>query len=134
MLESQRRKTFRMSRFLSDPILYPKDQRIFTVLMVVAQALFFIEKKSFTSAEERIDRLKNYSNRQLKKEEYLRVNQFIRLLQQLNKAEFQVDKLSNTQKYLDKLSSSKFLNRGLISELEIIPLEKLWEMLLSRLK
>lgn len=134
VLESQRRKTFRLSRFLSDPILYPKDQRIFTVLMVVAQALFFIEKKSFTSAEERIDRLKNYSNRQLKKEEYHRVNQFIKLLQQLSKAEFQVEKLSNTQKYHDKLTESKFLYRGLISELEIIPLEKLWEMVLSRLK
>ncbi len=134
LLESQRRKTFRQSRFLSDPILYPKDQRIFTVLMVVAQVLFFIEKKSFTSAEERIDRLKNYANRQLKKEEYNRVNQFIRLLQQLSKANFQVDKLSNTRKYLDKLDESKFLYRGLISELEIIPLEKLWELTLSRLK
>ncbi len=134
VLESQRRKAFRQSRFLADPILYPKDQRIFTVLMVVAQVLFFIEKKSFTSAEERIDRLKNYANRQLKKEEYHRVNQFIRLLQQLSKADFQVAKLSNTQKYLDKLSDSQFHYRGLISELEIIPLERLWEMVLSRLK
>ncbi len=134
VLESQRRKAFRLSRFLADPILYPKDQRIFTVLMVVAQVLFFIEKKSFTSAEERIDRLKNYSNRQLKKEEYHRINQFIRLLQQLSKANFQVEKISNTQKYLDKLSESKFLYRGLNSELEIIPLERLWDMVLSKLK
>ena len=102
--------------------------------MVVAQFLFFIEKKSFTSAEERIDRLKNYSNRQLKKEEYHRINQFIRLLQQLSKAKFQVEKISNTQKYLDKLSESKFLYRGLNSELEIIPLERLWDMVLSKLK
>ncbi len=134
VLETQRRKMFRLSRFLSDPILYPKDHRIFTVLMVVAQVLFFIEKKSFTSAEERIDRLKNYANRQLKKEEYYRVIQFIRLLQQLSKADFQVSRLSNTQKYHDKLTERKFLYRGLISELEVIPFEKLWELILSRLK
>jgi len=134
VLETQRRKMFRLSRFLSDPILYPKDHRIFTVLMVVAQVLFFIEKKSYTSAEERIDRLKNYANRQLKKEEYNRVIQFIRLLQQLSKANFQVEKLSNTQKYLDKLSENEFHYRGLISELEVIPLEKLWQMILNRLK
>jgi len=96
VLETQRRKMFRLSRFLSDPILYPKDQRIFTVLMVVAQ--------------------------------------FIRLLMQLSKAEFQVSRLSNTQKYLDKLQEREFNYRGLISELEVIPFEKLWEMILSRLK
>jgi len=134
VLETQRRKMFRLSRFLSDPILYPKDQRIFTVLMVIAQVLFCIEKKSFTSAEERIDRLKNYANRQLKKEQYHRVIQFIRLLMQLNKAEFQVSKLSNTQKYLDKLSERQFNYRGLNSELEVIPFERLWEIILSRLK
>ena len=134
VLETQRRKMFRLSRFLSDPILYPKDQRIFTVLMVIAQVLFCIEKKSFTSAEERIDRLKNYANRQLKKEQYHRVIQFIRLLMQLSKADFQVSRLSNTQKYLDKLNERQFNYRGLISELEVIPFERLWEIILSRLK
>jgi hypothetical protein len=134
ILKMQNRKKFRLSRFLNDPVLYPKDQRIYTVLLVVAQLLFLLEKKSYSAATERIDRLKGYANRQLKKDEFHRAIQFIRLLQQLAKADFQVKNLSNTQKYLEKLEEQSFKYRGIISEIEIIPYERLWEMILERLK
>ena len=101
--------------------------------MVVAQLLFLLEKKSYNAATERIDRLKSYANRQLKKEEYHRAIQFIRLLQQLSKAEFQVEHLSNTDKYYNRLIETPFFYRGLTSELEVIPYEKLWNLILSRL-
>lgn len=133
VLLTQRRKTFRVSRFINDPVLYPKDQRIFTVLMVIAQMLFLIEKKSYNNAAERIDRLKSYANRQLKKEEYFRTIQFIRLLQQLVKADFQIENLSNVDKYYNRLIEEPFFYRGLISELEVLPYEKLWNMILARL-
>lgn len=134
VLLTQRKKSFRLSRFLNDPILYPKDQRIFTVHMVVAQILFFIEKKGFNAVVEHIDRLKNYANRQLKKEEYFRAIQFIRLLQQLSKADFKVSQLSNVDKYYNRLIEVPFFYRGIISELEIIPYEKLWNLILKRLQ
>ncbi len=134
VIRSQKRKNFRLSRFLNDPILYPKDQRIFTVLMVVAQLLFFLEKKSFNAVTERVDRLKSYANRQLKKEEYFRAIQFIRLLQQLAKADYNPDKLSNVEKYYNRLVEQPFFFRGLISELEVIPYDKLWNMILAKLR
>ncbi len=134
ILKTQKKRNFRLSRFLNDPILYPKDQRIFTVLMVIAQILFFIEKKSFNAVTERVDRLKTYANRQLKKEEYFRAIQFIRLLQQVIKAEFDVEKLSNTEKYYQRLIEQPFFFRGLISELEVIPYDKLWNMVLRKLQ
>ena len=81
-----------------------------------------------------IDRLKNYANRQLKKEEYFRLIQFIRLLQQLSKAEYKLESLSNTEKYLNRLEDTPFCYRGLLSELEIIPYEQLWKIIVSRLK
>ena len=133
ILQTQRRKNFRLSRFLNNPILYPKDQRIFTVLLVIAQVLFLLEKKSFNAATERVDRLKNYANRQLKREEYFRAIQFIRLLQQLSKAEYKVEELSNVEKYYNRLIETPFSYRGLLSELEVIPYAKLWNMILARL-
>lgn len=134
ILLTQRKKTFRLSRFLNDPVLYPKDQRIFTVMMVIAQILFLLEKKSYNNVTERVDRLKTYANRQLKKEEYYRTVQFIRLLQQLVKADYQVDNLSNTEKYYNRLVETPFFYRGLLHELEVIPYEKLWNLILSRLR
>lgn len=134
ILQTHRKKNFRLSRFLNDPILYPKDQRIFTVHMVVAQILFFMEKKSYNAVSERVDRLKSYANRQLKKDEYFRLIQFIRLMQQLSKAEYHVDKLSNTEKYYQRLLDQPFFYRGIITELEVIPFEKLWNLVLARLQ
>jgi hypothetical protein len=101
--------------------------------MVIAQMLFLIEKKNYNNAAERIDRLKSYANRQLKKEEYFRTIQFIRLLQQLVKADFQIENLSNVDKYYNRLIEEPFFYRGLISELEVLPYEKLWNMVLARL-
>ncbi len=134
VLRSQRRKTFKPARFLNDPLNYPKDQRVFMVLLTIAQFLFFLEKNSFNRMTETIETLKTYANRQLKKEEYFRSIQFIRLLQQLAKAEFDVESLSNTEKYYDRLIQTPFFYRGLLPELEVIPYEKLWKIVLSRLK
>ena len=134
VLKMQKKKAFRLSRFLNDPILYPKDQRVFTVLMVIAQILFFLEKKSYGAVTERTERLKSYANRQLKKEEYYRAIQFIRLLQQLSKADFQLSNLSNTEKYYTRLIETPFFFRGIISELEVIPYEKLWNMILQMIE
>jgi len=134
VLAASKRKVFRIPRFINAPVLYPKDQRIFTLHMVVAQLLFLLEKKQYNQAVERIERLKSYANRQLKKEEFFRPIQFIRLLQQLAKADFQLDNLSNIDKYYDRLIEVPFYYRGMINELEIIPYEKLWNYILSRLK
>jgi hypothetical protein len=134
VLRRQNRKTFRVQKFLTDPILYPKEMRIFTIFMLIAQLLFNIETKQYANANDLIDRLKNYANRQLKKEEFYRLIQFIRLLQQLSKANFKLDELSNTEKYVTRLHEFPFTYRGLVSELEVLPYEKLWEIVVSRLK
>lgn len=130
---AQKKKPFRVARFLNDPLLYPKDQRIFTVIMIIAQILFYLDKRSYNSVTERIDRLKSYATRQLKKEEYFRAAQFVKLLQQLNKSGYQKTNLSNIEKYYDRLKERPFNYKGKINDLEIIPYEDLWDHILTKL-
>ena len=108
--------------------------RIFTIFLIIAQVLFLFEQKQYSNASELIDRLKNYANRQLKKEDYFRLIAFIRLLQQLAKADFKINELTSTEKYVVRLHEVPFSYRGLISELEVIPYEQLWQILLRRVK
>ena len=108
--------------------------RIFTIFLIIAQVLFLLEQKQHTQATEMIDRLKNYANRQLKKEDYFRLIAFIRLLQQLSKADFKFNDLTGTEKYVARLNEQPFCYRGLISELEVIPYEQLWQIILKRMK
>jgi hypothetical protein len=131
---AHRKRINKTSKFLNDNILYPKDQRIFTVHFVVAQIMYYLDKSNYSAVTERIDRLKNYANRQLKPEEYYRAINFIRLIQQLAKAEYQVEDLSNVDKYYNRLIDTPFYFRGLVQEMEVIPYEKLWNMMLKSVK
>jgi len=101
--------------------------------MIIAQILFFLDKRSYNSVTERIDRLKSYATRQLKKEEYFRAAQFVKLLQQLNKSGYQKENLSNVDKYYERLLEKPFNYKGKINELEIIPYQDLWNHILQKI-
>ncbi len=131
--QASKRKTFKVQKFLSDPVVHSKEAKVLTVHTLVAQALFHIKRKSFPAADEVIEKLKIYANRQLKPEDYYRTVQFIRLMQQLPKADYKKNELSNTEKYYNRLLTAPFNYRGLLHELEVIPYEKLWDIVLEQL-
>ena len=114
--------------------MYPKDMRLFTIFLLIAQVLFLIEQKQFAQATELIDRLKNYANRQLKREDFVRLIAFIRLLQQAAKAEFKRDELVGTEKYLQRFAETPYNYRGLTDEMEVIPYEQLWTIVMKRMR
>ena len=134
VLHAQARRTFRLSTFLNNPLIYPKHLRTFTVHLVVAQFLFLLEKGNYQQATERVERLRGYATKQLTREGQFRMVHFIRLLQQLAKADYDVKKLSGAEKYYNRLIDTPYIYRGIIKELEIVPFEKLWNYILGRLK
>lgn len=134
ILRQQQKKRFPINPFLKKIPDFSKEERIFEVLTLILQILLYIENKKYTTAIMLINQLKNMANRQLKQEGYLRTIQFIRLLRQLERANFNVEELNNIQKFLDALGEQPFAYRGIIKDLEIIRYEKLWEMLIGRLR
>ncbi len=133
ILKAQQTKRFKVRQFLADPILYPRHQRMFTVQKVIVQMLFFLERNQYNQAADCVDRLRSYARRQLKKDEYVRVVNFIRLLQQLAKVDFDPQRVQGADKYLTRLEAHPFFYRGLLYELEVVPYEQLWQFLLQRL-
>lgn len=133
LLNIAEKRNFRTGRFLNDPVLYPKELRIFTVHLLVAQILFLLDAKNFPEITDRIDRLRSYATKQLDRVKDYRTIQFIRLLQQLPRANFKITELNHSDKHYDLLVEQAFSYQGTISGLEIIPYEKLWNYILSRL-
>ena len=131
---AQRSKTFKLTKFLTDPILFPKEYRILTIHVIIAQILFLLDKRNFVAATERIEKLKIYANRQLKREEHFRMIQFIRLIQQLPKSEYNEDDFGTIDKYLQRLEEEAMQYRGLVHELEFIPYHTIWKMMLGSIK
>lgn len=126
-------KTFKPQRFMVETISYAKEQRIFTVFMLIGQVLFHLDKKSYVAAEERIERLKLYANRQLKPEENFRLIQFVKLLSQLAKVNFHISEITLEAKYYDRIIEAPFKFKGHLHQIEAIPLEVLWRMISKRL-
>lgn len=127
----KRYKQFKVKRFLEEPIIFPKNRRIFTVILVIAQIAFLLQDSRLGEAFERVERLKGYSTRLLKQEEHYRITQFVRLLQQLAKAHFDYEKIGAHQKYVDRLIEAPIKYRNSANELEIIPYHHLWDIILT---
>ena len=132
VLLEQRRKPFRLNRFLQEPLLYPKDLRILSVHMNLLQLLFLLEKRKFNQASDRVDRLRSYAHRQLKRERFPRILQLIRNLYQLARVDFQTDRLSDESGLTRQLEALPFAYRGQLGELEVIPFERIWATALER--
>ena len=131
VLAAQSKKQFDLKRFLGQTLVYPRNQRFMTTHMVVGQFILQLEKRRLTEAADLVDRLRNFANRQLKREEHFRTIQFIRLLQQLERADFDPERMSNQEKYLEFLKEQPFRYHGHDDDLEIIPYEQLWKLILQ---
>ena len=133
-LAGGRKRMLRSTKFINEPILFPKEQRMYTVHYMIGQFLYHLRKGSGTLATETADRMKSFSNRQLKPEDYFRAINFFKLLQQLPKAEYKISDITSAEKYYNRLIDQPFNYRGMLNELEVVPFEKLWNIILSKLK
>ncbi|MEZ5043419.1 MAG: hypothetical protein R2828_26215 [Saprospiraceae bacterium] len=127
-------KIFRHSKYFNSPENYPKSHRNYAILLLTLEILQLANKKNFSALDDKLERFKQFALRQLNKEDHYRPIQFIRLLQQLKKAEYDVNNLKNADKYLAQLKEQPFFYRGAIAELEIIPFEKLWDLLVLQFR
>lgn len=131
-LKEQVAKTFRLSRFLSESFTMPKEMRPVAVHLTIGQILFNLDRKELPEAAEGIDLLRTHG-KNLNTAEHYRMIQFIRLMQQVLKSNFRLHEMSNTEKYYENLVSHPFSFRGKINELEVVPFEKLWNHVLTKL-
>jgi len=133
IIKNTRKSKFKLGKFLNEPVLFPLKYRIFSIQSIIVQILFFIDQKKYELAADKIDQLRVFANR-LNSIESFRIINFIRLLQQLSKANFDVNQISIADKYYQRLLEQPMYYRGASTELEVIPWEKLWNHLLNRLQ
>lgn len=133
LLPKQRRKVFKLSDFITRPVSYPPKLTTLALQRITFQILFLLQRKSYQGIPERIEQLRKMLKYELKKEGYERAALFVQLLHQLEKGNFQIKNLKHIEKYLHPLQSIPVAYRGRIAELEILPYEKLWELIIKQL-
>ena len=130
-----RRKRFSVQKFINELPGYSKDKRAMNIPILIAQMVFFIVRRQYNHAIDRIEALEKYSSRYLRNDETFRSNCFIKMLLEIPKNSFnrlRVERAS--QKYFERLIDSEVDLINQPFEIEIIPYERLWAMIMNHLR
>lgn len=126
---------FRINKFLNNVPLFTQDKRGLNIAILIIHLLHLISKRKFDIALNRLDALKQYSYRYLRNDNSLRSNCFIKMLIKIPDANYHPVALKRkTRKLFEKLSATSYTYTDNPSEIEVIPYENLWEIVLQILE
>ena len=125
----------RIGKFINEVPTYSKDKRGLNIAILIVHTLFLIVQKKYLKVINRIDALNLYCYRYLKRDETFRSNCFIKMMIQIPKANFHKNGvIRKTGTLLNKLISVPIETTTQASEMEIIPYEELWDIIIENLE
>ena len=132
--EVSSKRPFRLGRFLNEVPHFSKDKRGLNISILILQVLFLLNDHKYSKIIDRTDALNQYCYRYLRKDETFRSNCFIKMLIKMVEADFN---RIRTERYVEtlwkKLQSVPIHVAEQGIEVEIIPYEDLWPMVLEML-
>ena len=128
--------SLRLGKFLNDIPSFSKDKQGMNIPVLIIQMSFLILQKNYDEAIERIESLNKYCDRYLKTNNAnYRCNCFIKMLTQIPVARFNRIRIENrSSKYLDKMKGIEINYNSQAHEVEIIPFEKMWSLIIEALE
>lgn len=135
MPEAKPGAKFRLNKFLNEIPTYSRDKRGMNIPVLIIQILYLLLEQEYDKVIDRIEAIEKYCNRYLKRSETFRSNVFIKMLIQIPQASFHKEAvIRKTEKLLALLKSKPLEIANQTHEIEIIPYEDLWNMVLDNLE
>ena len=123
-------KALRINKFMNDTELHSTDKRGLNIAILLVPLIYFLLKKQYGKILDKIDSLRQYSFKYLRKDETLRSNCFIKMILKLPEANYHPVR---TERYVKKYKKILYENPADLGmnriETEIIPYEHLWEII-----
>lgn len=130
--DAQKLRPFRLSRFMNEVSVFSNDKRGLNITINIIQMLFYIVDERFDDALDKLSSLRQYNFRYLKRPEYSRSSNFIKMLLKIPEGDYDPKKIrAKAQKHHQALldNPSDYSEHAL--SIEIIPYEQLWEEIMS---
>lgn len=125
---------FKISRFVNDLVFFTKDKRGMNITVQIIEYLFYVAQNRIEECENRTEALRKYAARYLNDEATLRSRLFIKMLLQISASAFNVPLLkSKTAETFEQLIGLPWYEVGQHREIEVIPYEQLWPIVLQSL-
>lgn len=130
--EEEEGRRFRLSRFLNEMQVFSKDKQGMNIAIVIIEILMGIAQGKYDELIDRVEAVDKYRSRYLKEEEVVRANHFLRMLLQIPKNAFRREEaVAKAQEDRLALEAIPIEMANQTHEIEIIPYEKLWEIVLE---
>ena len=131
-LTANKLKRFKVNKFVNDVPKYSQDKRGLNVSILISHFIHLLIRKKYDSILNKIDSLKQYSHRYLRNNYTLRSNCFIKMLSKIPDSNYHPVALQrNTKKLKEKLINTKYNYTDNPTDIEVIPYETLWELVLE---
>ncbi|MBK9337941.1 MAG: hypothetical protein IPM98_15910 [Lewinellaceae bacterium] len=125
---------FKLAKFLNEIPVFSKDRRGMNIPVLIVQLLYDIVDKRYDAALDRVEAVEQYTTRYLKKDEHFRSNCFLKMLVQIPEAAFHREGAARkAERFLAQLRQVPIEIANQAHEIEIIPYEDLWDMILDSL-
>lgn len=131
----KRNRRYSVQRFINDQVRFTKDKRAMNIPILIVEMCFFIIRKQYNQAIDRIEALEKYTSRYLRNDETFRSNCFIKMLVEIPKQNFnkiRVDRHTSSLKSKLYAAQIELLNQPF--EVEVVPYENLWEIIINSLE
>lgn len=130
----KRPKRFRLGKFLNEVPIFSRDKRGMNIPILVLQVLFTISRHQYQEAIDRIEAIEKYCTRYLRRDDTFRSNCFIKMLLQIPIHGFHRKAVErHAAPYLEQLRSMPLSEAPQGPDIELIPYEELWPMVLGSL-
>lgn len=126
---------FRTKKFINEFSKSIHDKSGNNIVLITIMILFLLLDKDYSSIIDKIDALKAYTHRHLRRDETYRTNCFIKMIMQLDKGDFHpIAVQRKAEPYYQKLLAVPLHKAKQDFDLEIIPYETLWAFMLESLE
>ncbi|GLR19756.1 hypothetical protein [Portibacter lacus] len=128
-------RKFRLGRFLNETPIFSKDKRGVNISILIIQMILLVQNKKHGEIIDKLDALNMYSHRYLRSDNTFRSNCFIKMLAKLPDADYHPIRWERyVKKYRQRLEEHPFELSYHNIDLEVIPFETLYELVLEMLK
>ncbi len=125
---------FNLFRFINEVPMYSQDKSGFNLTILVAHIILLINIGNYPEVIRMEEALQAYCNRNLRKKKNHRSYYFMKMILVLLKHNMDYTKsMQLARKFLARMKASSEVEQA-TEELEVIPYDKLWELLLNKVK
>lgn len=128
-------KKFNLYEFLSEMPVASRDKHGMNIALLILQVAFLLEEGNTEGVEAKVEAVRQYRTIHLRRREYMRSSTFLKLLHILMDSELNLKRTERKARpHYEKLLPESGSKQGEMEGLEVIPYDKLWEIILWRVR